>query len=87
MEESQIANNKNEVKVGSTVYQIGLLREQIKQLKVHLVKNKDEHRKGNEKDIPAKRALLKKVAKLKIFLRYLKKKDFNSYQIESAKKN
>ncbi|CAG8523337.1 25131_t:CDS:2 [Cetraspora pellucida] len=50
---------------GSTEYQLILLREQIAKEKKHLVQNK--------KDVPAKRALLKKIARQKKYFSYLKK--------------
>jgi len=58
---------------GSITYQINSLQNEIKQLQAHLEKNKSQNRKGNAKDIPAKRALLKKVAKVKRFLKIQKK--------------
>jgi len=57
---------------GSTVVQIILLRKKIKEEKIHLEKNK--------KDIPVKRALLKKVAKEKRFFQYLKRCNPNVYE-------
>lgn len=55
----------HEKDTGSTPLQIISLREEIKKEKVHLEKNK--------KDVPAKRALLKKIAKEKKFFQYLKR--------------
>jgi small subunit ribosomal protein S15 len=57
---------------GSTAIQIISLRKKIKEEKVHLEKNK--------KDIPAKRALLKKVAKEKRFFKYLKRCNLEIYE-------
>ena len=57
---------------GSTAVQIILLRKKIKEEKIHLEKNK--------KDIPVKRALLKKVAKEKRFFQYLKRNNPNVYE-------
>jgi len=57
---------------GSTAIQIISLRKKIKEEKVHLEKNK--------KDIPAKRALLKKVAKEKRFFKYLKRNNLEVYE-------
>lgn len=57
---------------GSTAVQIILLRKKIKEEKIHLEKNK--------KDIPVKRALLKKVAKEKRFFQYLKRRNPNVYE-------
>jgi len=50
---------------GSTAFQIISLRKEIEREKLHLAKNK--------KDVPVKRALLKKIAKEKIFFKYLKR--------------
>ena len=57
---------------GSTAIQIISLREEINKEKIHLAENK--------KDIPAKRALLRKVAKEKRFLQYLKRHDPTIYE-------
>jgi small subunit ribosomal protein S15 len=57
---------------GSTEVQIAILTWEIERLKEHLA--------GNHKDIDAKRALLKKVAKRKKLISYLKQKDFDSYK-------
>jgi len=48
------------------------LREEINKEKTHLEKNK--------KDVPAKRALLKKIAKEKKFFQYLKRRNPNMYE-------
>jgi len=56
---------------GSSEVQIALLTEEINEL--------TEHLKVNKKDIPAKRALLEKVAKRKKLLEYLKKEDKKRY--------
>lgn len=56
----------HEKDTGSTAIQIISLREEIEKEKFHLAKNK--------KDVPTKRALLKKLAKEKKFFQYLKKK-------------
>lgn len=55
----------HEKDTGSTALQIISLREKIKK--------EGNHLKENKKDIPAKRALLKKLAKEKKFLQNLKK--------------
>jgi len=57
---------------GSTALQIILLREEINKEKSHLAKNK--------KDVPAKRALLKKIAKEKKFFQYLKRRSPDMYE-------
>jgi small subunit ribosomal protein S15 len=57
---------------GSTAIQIISLRKKIKEEKIHLEKNK--------KDIPAKRALLKKVSKEKRFFQYLKRRNPEVYE-------
>ncbi|MEG7978598.1 MAG: 30S ribosomal protein S15 [Mollicutes bacterium UO1] len=67
--------NKNyqlhEKDTGSTVLQLISLRAEINKEKFHLVKNK--------KDVPVKRALLKKIAKEKKFFKYLKKNNPDIY--------
>jgi len=57
---------------GSTAIQIISLRKKIKEEKIHLERNK--------KDVPAKRALLKKIAKEKRFFQYLKRCDLEIYE-------
>ncbi|CAG8483218.1 23587_t:CDS:2 [Gigaspora margarita] len=57
---------------GSTEYQLILLREQIAKEKNHLA--------NNRKDIPAKRALLKKIARQKKYFSYLKKRSPQVYE-------
>ena len=57
---------------GSTEVQIAALTWEIERLKEHLAEN--------HKDIDAKRALLKKVAKRKKLVSYLKQKNFDSYK-------
>jgi small subunit ribosomal protein S15 len=56
---------------GSPEVQIALLTEEIKRLVLHL--------KKHPKDVPAKRELLKSVAKRKKFLNYLKREDLKRY--------
>lgn len=58
---------------GTIKYQIIKLIEEIKKLGEHLLKNKTEKTKGNQKDIPAKRALVKKVSKTRTLMNYLEK--------------
>jgi small subunit ribosomal protein S15 len=62
----------HEKDTGSTAFQLIALREKINKEKFHLGKNK--------KDIPAKRALLKKIAKEKKFFQYLKKRSPDVYE-------
>jgi len=57
---------------GSVEVQIAILTWEIERLKEHLAEN--------HKDIDAKRSLLKKVAKRKKLVSYLKWKDFDSYK-------
>jgi small subunit ribosomal protein S15 len=57
---------------GSTALQIVSLRKEINREKLHL--------ENNKKDIPARRALLKKIAKERRFLTYLRKHNPNIYE-------
>jgi len=57
---------------GSVEVQIAILTWEIERLKEHLAEN--------HKDIDAKRSLLKKVAKRKKLVSYLKTRDFDSYK-------
>ena len=57
---------------GSTALQIISLRKEINKEKFHL--------ENNKKDIPARRALLKKISKERRFLKYLKKNNLNIYE-------
>ncbi|WNE40051.1 MAG: 30S ribosomal protein S15 [Mycoplasmataceae bacterium] len=57
---------------GSTALQIVSLRKEIDREKLHL--------ESNKKDIPAKRALLKKIAQERRFLAYLKKNNLDIYE-------
>ncbi len=62
---------------GSTEVQIGLLTDEIKMLQEHVATHK--------KDFDAKRSLLKKVAKRRAFLKYLKSKKLSTYNTISKK--
>ncbi len=62
---------------GSPEVQAGLLSEEIEQLQAHLTAHK--------KDVDAKRSLLKKVAKRRKFLKYLKEKNLDTYGSVSKK--
>ncbi len=57
---------------GSPEVQIAILTYEITQLQNHL--------SSHEKDVDAKRALLKKVARRRKFLKYLKENDIDRYQ-------
>lgn len=57
---------------GSTALQIISLRKEINQEKLHL--------QSNKKDVPARRALLKKIAKERKFLTYLRKNNPDIYE-------
>ena len=65
---------------GTIPFQIVSLQNHIKRLQIHLSRNRSVKRRGNDKDVSAKRALLKKVAKVKRFLRYLEKRDIAEYE-------
>ncbi len=56
---------------GSSEYQIGITNMQIVMLQGHVAKN--------HKDVDAKRSLLKKVAKRRSLLRYIKNTDIQAY--------
>ncbi|HMS90867.1 MAG TPA: 30S ribosomal protein S15 [Candidatus Absconditabacterales bacterium] len=56
---------------GSVEVQIGLLTQEISELQTHLALHK--------KDFDAKRSLLKKVARRRAFLKYLKSKKLSTY--------
>ena len=62
---------KKEGDTGSAEVQIALLSERIKYL--------TEHLKANKKDHSSRLGLLKLVGQRKRLLKYLKKKDFDSY--------
>jgi len=62
---------RNDKDTGSTEVQIALLTKRIKDL--------TEHLKINKKDHSSRLGLLKLVGQRRRLLRYLRKKDFNSY--------
>ena len=62
---------------GSPEFQIGSLTEEITMLQWHL--------KDHSKDFDAKRSLLKKVAKRRRFLKYVKNRDLETYSKVSKK--
>ncbi len=68
---------KHENDTGSVSAQIGLLTDEIKMLQEHVAKN--------SKDYDAKRSLLKKVAKRRTFLKFIKARDLESYSTISKK--
>ena len=68
---------RHERDTGSPEMQIGLLSSEIVMLQAHVA--------ANAKDYDAKRSLLKKVAKRRSFLRYLKARDLDTYTKISKK--
>lgn len=68
---------RHEKDTGSPEFQIALLSDEIVVLQSHLEKHK--------KDFDGKRSVLKKVAKRRILLRYLKEKDIDIYLVVSKK--
>jgi len=62
---------------GSPEVQIAILTYEISQLQNHL--------SNHEKDVDAKRALLKKVARRRKFLKYLKETDLERFQFVTKK--
>ncbi len=68
---------KHENDTGSHEVQIGLLTSEIAELQWHI--------NANPKDVDAKRSLLKKVAKRRKFLKYLKETKISSYNQISKK--
>lgn len=62
---------------GSPEFQIALLSEEITVLQSHLTAHK--------KDFDAKRSILKKVAKRRSLLKYLKTKNLDTYVVVSKK--
>ena len=70
-----LQNHKNDT--GSSVVQVGILTERIKEL--------TEHLKVNKKDFAARRGLLQMVGQRKRNLQYIASKDSNAY-LELIKK-
>ena len=75
----------HEKDTGSTAVQIIALREEIQNLAAHGQRNRKVDRTGKSKkerwkDIPARRVLLKKIAKEKRFFQYLKKSNPDIYE-------
>lgn len=77
MAEKKTVFKKHEKDTGSVSAQIGLLSEEIAMLQDHVAKN--------PKDFDAKRSLLKKVAKRRTFLKFIKNRDLESYASISKK--
>jgi len=73
----KVSFKRHDTDTGSPEYQVGLLSDQIVLLQEHLVLH--------SKDFDAKRSLLKKVAKRRTFLKYLKTKDLDAYITVSKK--
>lgn len=68
---------KHDNDTGSVEVQIGNLTDEIKHLQEHIAIHK--------KDFDSKRSLLKKVAKRRSFLKYVKSKDLETYSTISKK--
>jgi len=68
---------RHEKDTGSPEFQISLLSDEINVLQTHLWEHK--------KDFDAKRSILKKVAKRRSLLRYLKEKNLDAYVAVSKK--
>ncbi|OAL10297.1 30S ribosomal protein S15 [Candidatus Mycoplasma haematobovis] len=68
----------NNFKVGSHPYQVVELTKRIERLTAHL--------KNFRKDNVSKLSLFKLVSKRKRFLKYIKRRDFEAYQILTTKK-
>jgi len=62
---------------GSPEFQIAILTEEIAMLQGHL--------KQHDKDVDAKRSLLKKVARRRKFVKYLKDNDLERYNLVAKK--
>ncbi|MCM1320783.1 MAG: 30S ribosomal protein S15 [Bacteroides sp.] len=66
------AYGKNAADTGDVKVQIALLTERIKQL--------TEHCRANKKDASASRGLIKMVGQRRSLLKYLQRRDLNSYR-------
>jgi small subunit ribosomal protein S15 len=73
----ELVFQRHDKDTGSPEVQAGLLSSEIAQLQAHLGAHK--------KDYDAKRSLLKKVAKRRKFLKYLKDKNLDTYSTVSKK--
>ena len=69
----QAALQRHDNDSGSPEFQIGLLTQEITLLQDHLALH--------SKDVDAKRSLLKKVARRKTFLKYLKENNLERYNL------
>ena len=79
MAQKKVVFKEHDNDTGSVPAQIGLLTEQIIMLQAHVAKN--------PKDFDSKRSLLKKVAKRRTFLKFIKKRDLETYTKLSKKLN
>jgi len=77
VKKEKIDFKRHEKDTGSPEFQISLLSDEIVVLQTHLEKNK--------KDFDAKRSILKKVAKRRSLLKYLKAKNLDVYVAVSKK--
>ncbi len=79
MTKTETANpfKRHDADTGSPEFQVGTLSSEIKELQEHLAQH--------SKDVDAKRSLLKKVARRRRFLKYLKGRDLEKYQTVSKK--
>jgi len=77
VKKEKIDFKRHEKDTGSPEFQISLLSDEIVVLQTHLEKNK--------KDFDAKRSILKKVAKRRTLLKYLKAKNLDAYVAVSKK--
>lgn len=76
-EQGNLVFQRHDKDTGSPEVQAGLLSAEIAQLQAHL--------EAHKKDYDAKRCLLKKVAKRRKFLKYLKDKNLDTYSTVSKK--
>lgn len=76
-QEGNLTFQRHEKDTGSPEVQAGLLTKEIQELQGHL--------EAHKKDFDAKRSLLKKVAKRRKFLKYLKDKNLDTYSTVSKK--
>ncbi len=77
--EEQVSFKRHDKDTGSIEVQIGLLTDEIAMLQWHLAANKY--------DSDAKRSLLKKVARRRALLKYLKTKKLSTYNALSKQVN
>ena len=72
-----VSFKRHDKDTGSPEVQISLLSDEIKELQAHLVLHK--------KDFDAKRSLLKKVARRRRFMKYLKETSLETYALVAKK--